>query len=80
MATISVEQTVKSIIVSLVSVDPEHVVPQAHIQDDLGADSLTVMEMIMRLEEEFGIEIPDEDSTGLRTVGDVIRWIEDHLA
>ena len=70
MATLSVEQTVKSIIVSLVSVDPEQIVPQAHIQDDLGADSITVMEMIMQLEEEFGIEIPDEESTELRTVVD----------
>ncbi len=69
---------VKSIIVEQLGVDESAVVPEASFIDDLGADSLDTVELVMALEEEFGIEIPDEDAEKIQTVGDVIKYIEDH--
>jgi acyl carrier protein len=53
-------------------------VPEAKFIDDLGADSLDIVELVMALEDEYGIEIPDEDAEKIETVGDAIRYIEEH--
>lgn len=67
---------VKSIIAEQLGVKAEEVTPQASFIDDLGADSLDTVELVMALEEEFGIEIPDEDAEKMGTVGDAIKYIE----
>ncbi|MDH7501559.1 MAG: acyl carrier protein [Verrucomicrobiota bacterium] len=74
----SVEQRVKDIIVERLGVKPEQVTSEAKFIEDLGADSLDTVELVMALEEEFGQEIPDEEAEKLQTVGDVIKYIEDH--
>ena len=58
------------------SVDPEKVKPEASFIDDLGADSLDIVELVMAMEEEFDIEIPDEDAEKLKTVQDVTKYLE----
>jgi len=69
----AVEDKVKSIIVEQLGVKPEEITPTASFIDDLGADSLDTVELVMALEEEFSIEIPDEDAEKLTTVGMVIK-------
>ena len=66
---------VRSIIAEQLGVKVEEVVDQASFTDDLGADSLDTVELVMALEEEFGIEIPDEDAEKMHTVGDAMRYI-----
>ena len=73
----SVEAKVKEIIINELGVDPDKVTPEASFVEDLGADSLDTVELVMAFEEEFGIEIPDEDAEGLQTVGDAIRYLKD---
>lgn len=73
----SVEDKIRSIISEQLGVKPEEVNPQASFIDDLGADSLDTVELIMALEEEFGVEIPDEDAEKMTTVGDAIKYIEE---
>lgn len=73
----SQEDKVRSIIAEQLGVKPEEVTPQAKFIDDLGADSLDTVELVMALEEEFGIEIPDEEAEKLVTVGDAMKYIED---
>lgn len=73
----AVQDKVKSIIAEQLGVKPEEVVPEASFIDDLGADSLDTVELVMALEEEFGIEIPDEDAEKITTVGDAIKYIEE---
>jgi len=73
----SVEDKVKQIIVEQLGVDESEVTPTASFIDDLGADSLDTVELVMALEEEFGHEIPDEQAEKLQSVGDVIKSIED---
>ncbi len=73
----SVEDKIRSIISEQLGVKPEEVNPQASFIDDLGADSLDTVELIMALEEEFGVEIPDEDAEKMATVGDAIKYIEE---
>ncbi|MBW2199544.1 MAG: acyl carrier protein [Deltaproteobacteria bacterium] len=75
----SVEDKVKKIIAEKLSVDLEEVVPAASFVDDLGADSLDLVELIMSMEEEFDIEISDEDAEKLATFQDVIDYIKAHL-
>jgi acyl carrier protein len=75
----SVEDKVKKIIAEKLSVDVEEVVPAASFVDDLGADSLDLVELIMSMEEEFDIEISDEDAEKLVTFQDVIDYIKAHL-
>lgn len=66
---------VKDIIVEQLGVDPEKVKPEASFIDDLGADSLDIVELVMTMEEEFDIEIPDEDAEKLKTVNDVQEYL-----
>jgi acyl carrier protein len=73
----TVEQKVCDIVVEQLGVKLEQVTPEAKFIEDLGADSLDVVELVMALEEEFGNEIPDEEAEKLTTVGDVIKYIED---
>ena len=73
----AVEEKIKAIISEQLGVKPEEVTPQASFIDDLGADSLDTVELIMALEEEFGVEIPDEDAEKMTTVGDAIKYIEE---
>jgi len=77
MAEKSIEEKVKDIIVEQLGVNPEQVTPQASFIEDLGADSLDIVELVMAFEEEFGVDVPDEASEKLQTVGDVIKYIED---
>ncbi len=73
----AVQDKITEIIVEQLGVKSEEVVPEASFVDDLGADSLDTVELVMALEEEFGIEIPDEDAEKIQTVGDAIRYIEE---
>ncbi len=75
--SIDVEQKVKEIIVEQLGVDEEEVVLDAHFIDDLGADSLDTVELVMAFEEAFEIEIPDEDAEKITTVKDAINYIKD---
>jgi acyl carrier protein len=77
MAEKSIEERVKDIIVEQLGVNPDQVTPEAKFIEDLGADSLDTVELVMALEEEFGSEIPDEQAEKLQSVGDVIKYIED---
>jgi acyl carrier protein len=76
----AVEEKVKSIIAEQLGVKPEEVTPQASFIDDLGADSLDTVELVMAFEEEFGIEISDEDAEKITTVGDAVKYIEEKTA
>ncbi len=80
MASVSVEHTVKSIISRALEIPVEQVVDDAHLMDDLGADSLDVINIQMMIEDEIGIQVPDEEADGLLVVAVLIRWTEDHLA
>jgi len=74
------QDKVKQIIADQLGVKKEEVTDNAKFVDDLGADSLDTVELVMALEEEFGIEIPDEDAEKLATVGDALRYIEEKSA
>ncbi|HHU83159.1 MAG TPA: acyl carrier protein [Firmicutes bacterium] len=69
---------IKEIVVEQLGVDDEEVTEKASFVDDLGADSLDIVELIMALEEEFDMEIPDEDAEKISTVGDAIKYIKEH--
>lgn len=73
----AVQEKITEIIVEQLGVKSEEVTPEASFVDDLGADSLDTVELVMALEEEFGIEIPDEDAEKIQTVGDAIKYIEE---
>jgi len=70
---------IKAIIVDQLGVDEADVTMDASFVDDLGADSLDIVELVMALEEEFGLEIPDEEAEKIRTVGDAVNFIQDRL-
>jgi acyl carrier protein len=74
----SIEEKVKKIIVDQLGVDEAEVTPDAKFIDDLGADSLDTVELVMALEEEFGLEIPDEDAEKITTVKDATGYIVGH--
>ncbi len=74
----ALEEKVKKIIIDQLGVDEAEVTPEAKFIDDLGADSLDTVELVMALEEEFGIEIPDEDAEKIATVRDAIHYIQEH--
>jgi acyl carrier protein len=80
MAKGSVEEKVKQIVVEELGVDESEVTPNARFIDDLGADSLDTVELVMRFEEEFGIQIPDEDQEKILSVRDAIEYIEKHAS
>jgi len=75
----AVGERVKKMIVEQLGVSESEVVPEAKFIDDLGADSLDIVELVMALEDEYGIEIPDEDAEKIETVGDAIKYIEEHM-
>ena len=74
----SVEERVRNIIVEQLGVDAAQVTEHAKFVEDLGADSLDTVELVMALEEEFSIEIPDEDAEKIASVGDAVKYIEQH--
>ena len=74
----SVEEKVKKIIAEKLSVDLDEVVPEASFVDDLGADSLDLVELIMSMEEEFDMDISDEDAEQIASVKDAINYINSH--
>jgi acyl carrier protein len=76
----SVEEKVKHIIVEQLGVDEQEVKPEASFVDDLGADSLDVVELVMALEEEFGIDISDEDAEKLLSVKQAVDYIGSHAS
>jgi acyl carrier protein len=71
------ESKVKEIIINELGVEPEKVTLEASFVEDLGADSLDTVELVMAFEEEFGIEIPDEDAEQLQTVGDAVKYLKE---
>ncbi len=72
-----IAERVKKIVVDHLGVEADKVVENANFIDDLGADSLDTVELVMAFEEEFNVEVPDEDAEKLQTVGDVVKYIED---
>jgi acyl carrier protein len=76
----SVEEKVKSIIVDQLGVNEGEVTPNASFVDDLGADSLDTIELVMAFEEAFGLEIPDEDAEKIKTVKNAMDYIESHVS
>ncbi len=72
-------EKIKKIIVEQLRIDEDLITMDSSITDDLGADSLDAVELIMALEEEFGIDVPDEDTEKFKTVGDVVRYVEKKL-
>ena len=73
-----IAERVKKIVVEHLGVDESKVTENASFIDDLGADSLDTVELVMAFEEEFGIDIPDEDAEQMRTVGDAIQYLRKH--
>jgi len=76
----SAADKIKNIIVDKLGVEESRIIPEANFLDDLGADSLDLVELIMEFEEEFDLEIPDEDAEGITTVGSAIDYINKHTS
>ncbi len=76
---IMIAEKVKQIIVDKLGVDESEVTPEASFTNDLGADSLDTVELIMEFENEFNISIPDDQAEGIQTVGDAIKYVEDNV-
>ncbi|MBM4335714.1 MAG: acyl carrier protein [Deltaproteobacteria bacterium] len=76
----AVEDKIREIIIEQLGVAAEEVVPEASFIDDLGADSLDIVELVMAIEEEFGLEIPDEDAERMQNIGDAISYVEERTA
>ena len=74
-----IAERVKKIVVEHLGVEPDKVTDQASFIDDLGADSLDTVELVMAFEKEFDIDIPDEDAEKLRTVGDAMKYLHDKI-
>ena len=73
-------EKVKKILCDQLDLEEEQVTEEAEVIEDLGADSLDIVDLVMTLEEEFDTEIPDQDIENLKTVGDIVKYIEDHAA
>ena len=71
-------EKVRELLVDQLDVEEDVVTMEANIQSDLGADSLDIVDLVMSLEEEFDCEIPDEEIENIKTVGDIVKYIEDH--
>ena len=78
MTTKMIFEKVKSIIVDQLDVDENKVTMDANIQDDLGADSLDIVDLVMSFEDEFDMEIPDDQVENIKTVGDVVKYVEEN--
>ncbi len=76
----NIKEQVKEIIVEQLGVDPEKLTDDAKFIEDLGADSLDTVELVMTFEEKFGVEVPDEDAEKLKSVADVVAYITEHQA
>lgn len=74
------EDKVKEIIAKELEVDVKTLAPEAKFIEDLGADSLDIVELVMALEEEFELDIPDEDADKLKTVGDAMKYLQEHVS
>lgn len=79
MADKTIEEKVHDIIVEQLGVHSDLVIPSASFCDDLGTDSLDVVELVMAVEEEFGIEIQDEDAEKIKTVGEAVKYVEEKV-
>jgi acyl carrier protein len=75
----ALEQRITDIIVEQLGISREEVVPEASFIDDLGADSLDIVELVMALEEEFDVEIPDDDAEKIQTIGEAISYLKEKL-
>ncbi len=73
------EDRVSALIVEQLGVTKEELAPKANFIDDLGADSLDIVELVMAMEEEFDIEIPDDDAEKIQTIQDVVRYVQDKI-
>jgi acyl carrier protein len=78
MSTSSIETKIKSIIADQLGVGEDEIKPESQFIEDLGADSLDIVELVMAMEEEFEVEIPDEEAENIKTVGDAINYINTH--
>ena len=78
MATTNIEAKVKSIIADQLGVGEDEIKPESSFIEDLGADSLDIVELVMAMEEEFEVEIPDEEAENIKTVGDAVNYINNH--
>ena len=78
MATTNIEGKVKSIIADQLGVGEDEIKPESSFIEDLGADSLDIVELVMAMEEEFEVEIPDEEAENIKTVGDAINYVNTH--
>ncbi|HEX5747732.1 MAG TPA: acyl carrier protein [Archangium sp.] len=78
MSTHAIEAKVKNIIADQLGVGEEEIKPESSFIEDLGADSLDIVELVMAMEEEFEVEIPDEEAENIKTVGDAINYINTH--
>jgi acyl carrier protein len=74
------EDRVKEIIAKELEVDVKQLTSEAKVIEDLGAESLDIVELVMALEEEFGLDIPDEDADKLKTVGDAMKYLQEHAS
>jgi len=75
----SVQERVKKIVIEQLGVDEDQVTPEASFTDDLGADSLDQVELVMALEQEFGLEIPDEDAEKISNINGAVAYINEHM-
>ena len=71
-------ETIKAILVKHLKIDPNTITENTNLQEDLGADALDLVEIIMEFETKFGLEIPDEDILKFKTIGDAVKYIEAH--
>ena len=79
MSTETILETVQSILVDQLGVDPEQVTMDSNFIDDLNADSLDIVELVMAMEQEFGISIPDEEAEKIKSVGDAVNFIKENI-
>ena len=79
-AVVNLTAQIRAVVANQLGVESTDLVPEASILDDLGADSLDVVELVMAIEEEFDIEVPDEDVEAMRTIGDMERYVTEHAS